>query len=123
MVFICLAKLNYIPDLTFFPSSPVGQGKQKSPKNSYLQTRTSKEVQAETKTEELTQYKKKCENQSGIIQQLKKCLSNSNRKLEALALVIQHFQSEVKFHVKHIHALFIEISIQEKNSKLNEKSK
>ncbi|XP_034298840.1 microtubule-associated tumor suppressor 1 isoform X4 [Pantherophis guttatus] len=72
----------------------VGQGKQKSPKNSCLQTRTSKEVQAETKTEELTQYKKKCENQSGIIQQLKKCLSNSNRKLEALALVIQHFQSE-----------------------------
>ncbi|XP_060542777.1 microtubule-associated tumor suppressor 1 isoform X2 [Pantherophis guttatus] len=74
--------------------SSVGQGKQKSPKNSCLQTRTSKEVQAETKTEELTQYKKKCENQSGIIQQLKKCLSNSNRKLEALALVIQHFQSE-----------------------------
>ncbi|XP_058048580.1 microtubule-associated tumor suppressor 1 isoform X3 [Ahaetulla prasina] len=74
--------------------SSVGQGKQKSPKNSCLQTRTSKEVQAETKTEELTQYKKKCENQSGIIQQLKKCLSNSNRKLEALALVIQHFHSE-----------------------------
>uniref|UniRef100_A0A2D4IKW2 Microtubule-associated tumor suppressor 1 n=1 Tax=Micrurus lemniscatus lemniscatus TaxID=129467 RepID=A0A2D4IKW2_MICLE len=74
--------------------SSVGQGKQKSPKNSSLQTRTSKEVQAETKTQELTQYKRKCENQSGIIQQLKKCLANSNRKLEALALVIQHFQSE-----------------------------
>ncbi|XP_026553718.1 microtubule-associated tumor suppressor 1 isoform X2 [Pseudonaja textilis] len=74
--------------------SSVGQGKQKSPKNSSLQTRTFKEVQAETKTQELTQYKRKCENQSGIIQQLKKCLANSNRKLEALALVIQHFQSE-----------------------------
>ncbi|XP_015686386.1 microtubule-associated tumor suppressor 1 isoform X2 [Protobothrops mucrosquamatus] len=72
----------------------VGQGKQKSPKNSCLQTRTSKEVQAETKTQELTQYKRKCENQSGIIQQLKKCLANSNRKLEVLALVIQHFHSE-----------------------------
>ncbi|XP_070613722.1 microtubule-associated tumor suppressor 1 isoform X2 [Erythrolamprus reginae] len=74
--------------------SSVGQGNQKSPKNSCLQTRISKEVQAETKTQELTQYKRKCENQSGIIQQLKKCLANSNRKLEALALVIQHFQSE-----------------------------
>ncbi|KAK9398926.1 microtubule-associated tumor suppressor 1 [Crotalus adamanteus] len=74
--------------------SSVGQGKQKSPKNSCLQTRTSKEVQAETKTQELMQYKRKCENQSGIIQQLKKCLANSNRKLEVLALVIQHFHSE-----------------------------
>ncbi|KAM3832001.1 microtubule-associated tumor suppressor 1 isoform 2-T3 [Vipera latastei] len=78
----------------FSAFSSVGQGKQKSPKNSCLQTRTSKEVQAETKTQELTQYKRKCENQSGIIQQLKKCLANSNRKLEVLALVIQHFQSE-----------------------------
>ncbi|XP_063166537.1 microtubule-associated tumor suppressor 1 isoform X2 [Candoia aspera] len=75
--------------------SSVGQGKQKSPKNSCPQTRTSKDVHAaETKTHELTQYKRKCENQSGIIQQLKKCLANSNRKLEALALVIQHFQFE-----------------------------
>ncbi|XP_007426964.2 microtubule-associated tumor suppressor 1 isoform X5 [Python bivittatus] len=73
----------------------VGQSKQKSPKNSCLQTRASKEVHsAETKAHELMQYKRKCENQSGIIQQLKKCLANSNRKLEALALVIQHFQSE-----------------------------
>ncbi|KAG8134685.1 hypothetical protein E2320_007781 [Naja naja] len=72
----------------------VGQGKQKSPKTASLQIRTSKEVQAETKTQELMQCKRKCENQSGIIQQLKKCLANSNRKLEALALVIQHFQSE-----------------------------
>uniref|UniRef100_A0A8C6X8T3 Microtubule associated scaffold protein 1 n=1 Tax=Naja naja TaxID=35670 RepID=A0A8C6X8T3_NAJNA len=74
--------------------SSVGQGKQKSPKTASLQIRTSKEVQAETKTQELMQCKRKCENQSGIIQQLKKCLANSNRKLEALALVIQHFQSE-----------------------------
>ncbi|KAM6440330.1 microtubule-associated tumor suppressor 1 isoform 2-T4 [Liasis olivaceus] len=75
--------------------SSVGQSKQKSPKNSCLQTRASKEVHStETKAHELTQYKRKCENQSGIIQQLKKCLANSNRKLEALALVIQHFQSE-----------------------------
>uniref|UniRef100_A0A8C6X8R2 Microtubule associated scaffold protein 1 n=1 Tax=Naja naja TaxID=35670 RepID=A0A8C6X8R2_NAJNA len=82
------------PQRHILSSNSVGQGKQKSPKTASLQIRTSKEVQAETKTQELMQCKRKCENQSGIIQQLKKCLANSNRKLEALALVIQHFQSE-----------------------------
>ncbi|XP_042326462.1 microtubule-associated tumor suppressor 1 isoform X2 [Sceloporus undulatus] len=73
----------------------VDKGKQKTPKNSCIQTRISAEVHStETKTHELTQYKRKCENQSGIIQQLKKCLGSSNQKFEALALVIQHLQSE-----------------------------
>ncbi|XP_060634553.2 microtubule-associated tumor suppressor 1 isoform X1 [Anolis sagrei] len=73
----------------------VDKGKQKSPKNSCLQTRITGAVHpTETKTHELTQYKRKCENQSGIIQQLKKCFASSNRKFEALALVIQHIQSE-----------------------------
>nr|XP_016849531.1 PREDICTED: microtubule-associated tumor suppressor 1 isoform X4 [Anolis carolinensis] len=73
----------------------VDKGKQKSPKNSCLQTRIAAAVHpTETKTHELTQYKRKCENQSGIIQQLKKCLASSNRKSEALAVVIQHIQSE-----------------------------
>nr|XP_008109953.1 PREDICTED: microtubule-associated tumor suppressor 1 isoform X1 [Anolis carolinensis] len=75
--------------------SSVDKGKQKSPKNSCLQTRIAAAVHpTETKTHELTQYKRKCENQSGIIQQLKKCLASSNRKSEALAVVIQHIQSE-----------------------------
>ncbi|XP_032079626.1 microtubule-associated tumor suppressor 1 isoform X2 [Thamnophis elegans] len=91
------------------PFSSVGQGKQKSPKNSCLQTRTSKEVQAETKTQDLMQYKRKCENQSGIIQQLKKCLANSNRKLEALAVVIQHFQSEREEVLSHRKELSLEL--------------
>lgn len=42
------------------------------------------------------QFKRKCENQSGIIQQLKKYLTGSNQKFEALAVIIQHFLSEVK---------------------------
>ncbi|XP_013804986.1 microtubule-associated tumor suppressor 1 isoform X4 [Apteryx mantelli] len=72
----------------------VDKGKQRSPKNSYIQTQTSTDVHSHgTKTAELTQYKTKCENQSGIILQLKKFLSSSNQKFEALTVVIQHLQS------------------------------
>uniref|UniRef100_A0A8C6ZV02 Microtubule associated scaffold protein 1 n=1 Tax=Nothoprocta perdicaria TaxID=30464 RepID=A0A8C6ZV02_NOTPE len=71
---------------------PVDKGKQRSPKNSCIQTQTSTDVHG-TKSAELTQYKTKCENQSGIILQLKKFLSSSNLKFEALTVVIQHLQS------------------------------
>ncbi|XP_013804984.1 microtubule-associated tumor suppressor 1 isoform X2 [Apteryx mantelli] len=75
-------------------SSNFDKGKQRSPKNSYIQTQTSTDVHSHgTKTAELTQYKTKCENQSGIILQLKKFLSSSNQKFEALTVVIQHLQS------------------------------
>ncbi|NXE44867.1 MTUS1 protein, partial [Casuarius casuarius] len=70
------------------------KGKQRSPKNSCIQTQTSTDAHSHgTKTAELTQYKTKCENQSGIILQLKKLLSSSNQKFEALTVVIQHLQS------------------------------
>nr|XP_056711586.1 microtubule-associated tumor suppressor 1 isoform X1 [Euleptes europaea] len=83
------------PRNLFSAFTSVDKGKQRTPKNSCIQTRSSNEVQStETKTQELTQYKRKCEHQSGIIQQLKKCLASSNRKFEALTLVIQHLQSE-----------------------------
>ncbi|XP_032042925.1 microtubule-associated tumor suppressor 1 isoform X1 [Aythya fuligula] len=73
----------------------VDKGKQRSPKSSCIQTQTSTDVHSPgTKTAELTQYKTKCENQSGIILQLKKFLSSSNQKFEALTIVIQHLQSE-----------------------------
>ncbi|XP_068798866.1 microtubule-associated tumor suppressor 1 [Struthio camelus] len=73
----------------------VDKGKQRSPKNSCIQTQTSTDVHSHgTKTAELTQYKTKCENQSGIILQLKKFLSSSNQKFEALTVVIQHLQTE-----------------------------
>ncbi|NXH66575.1 MTUS1 protein, partial [Hydrobates tethys] len=73
----------------------VDKGKQRSPKSSCIQTQASTDVHLPgTKTAELTQYKTKCETQSGIILQLKKFLTCSNQKFEALTVVIQHLQSE-----------------------------
>ncbi|XP_009077038.1 PREDICTED: uncharacterized protein LOC103806116, partial [Acanthisitta chloris] len=73
----------------------VDKGKQRSPKNSCIQTQASTDAcLSGTKAAELTQYKKKCETQSGIITQLKKFLTSSNQKFEALTVVIQHLQSE-----------------------------
>uniref|UniRef100_A0A8B9SP06 Uncharacterized protein n=1 Tax=Anas platyrhynchos TaxID=8839 RepID=A0A8B9SP06_ANAPL len=71
-----------------------------------IQTQTSTDAHSPgTKTAELTQYKTKCENQSGIILQLKKFLSSSNQKFEALTIVIQHLQSEVKKKTKQNRSL------------------
>ncbi|XP_075005279.1 microtubule-associated tumor suppressor 1 isoform X2 [Calonectris borealis] len=73
----------------------VDRGKQRSPKSSCIQTQASADVHPPgTKTAELTQYKTKCQTQSGIILHLKKFLTSSNRKFEALTIVIQHLQSE-----------------------------
>uniref|UniRef100_A0A8B9M7T0 Microtubule associated scaffold protein 1 n=1 Tax=Accipiter nisus TaxID=211598 RepID=A0A8B9M7T0_9AVES len=73
----------------------VDKGKQRSPKSSCIQTQASTDVHSPgTKTAELTQYKTKCETQSGIILQLKRFLTSSNQKFEALTVVIQHLQSE-----------------------------
>ncbi|XP_054845665.1 microtubule-associated tumor suppressor 1 isoform X2 [Eublepharis macularius] len=94
----------------FSAFTSVDKAKQRSPKNSCIQTRSSTEVHAtETKTHELTQYKRKCEHQSGIIQQLKKCLTSSNQKFEALTLVIQHFQSEREETIKRQKELSLEL--------------
>ncbi|XP_027591167.2 microtubule-associated tumor suppressor 1 isoform X2 [Pipra filicauda] len=74
---------------------PVDKGKQRSPKSSCIQTQGSTDARSPgTKAAELTQYKTKCETQSGIILQLKKFLASSNQKFEALTVVIQHLQSE-----------------------------
>ncbi|NXR50926.1 MTUS1 protein, partial [Hippolais icterina] len=75
--------------------SPVDKGKQRSPKSSCIRTQASTDARSPgTKAAELTQYKTKCETQSGIILQLKKFLTSSNQKFEALTVVIQHLQSE-----------------------------
>ncbi|NXL64516.1 MTUS1 protein, partial [Chordeiles acutipennis] len=71
----------------------VDKGKQRSPRSSCIQTQASTDVSG-TKAAEVTQYKTKCETQSGIILQLKKFLTSSNQKFEALTVVIQHLQSE-----------------------------
>ncbi|NXG91047.1 MTUS1 protein, partial [Stercorarius parasiticus] len=73
----------------------VDKGKQRSPKSSCIQAQVSTGAHSPgTKPAELTQYKTKCEAQSGIILQLKKFLTSSNQKFEALTVVIQHLQSE-----------------------------
>ncbi|XP_009980235.1 PREDICTED: microtubule-associated tumor suppressor 1 isoform X1 [Tauraco erythrolophus] len=75
--------------------SSVDKGKQRSPRSSCIQTQASTDVHSPgTKPAELTQYKTKCETQNGIILQLKKFLTSSNRKFVALTVVIQHLQSE-----------------------------
>ncbi|XP_019408145.1 PREDICTED: microtubule-associated tumor suppressor 1 isoform X3 [Crocodylus porosus] len=80
----------------------VDKGKQRTSKSSCIQTQTSPDAHSyEIKTHELAQYKAKCENQSGIILQLKKLLACSNRKFEALTVVIQHVQSEREEALKH----------------------
>ncbi|NXJ25619.1 MTUS1 protein, partial [Dicrurus megarhynchus] len=73
----------------------VDKGKQRSPRSSCIRTQASTDARSPgTKAAELTQYKTKCETQSGIILQLKKFLTSSNQKFEALTVVIQHLQSE-----------------------------
>ncbi|XP_030904778.1 microtubule-associated tumor suppressor 1 isoform X8 [Melopsittacus undulatus] len=76
-------------------SSSVDKGKQQCPRSSCIPTQASSDVHSlGTKAAELTQYKTKCETQSGIILQLKRFLTSSNQKFEALTVVIQHLQSE-----------------------------
>ncbi|KAM4674556.1 microtubule-associated tumor suppressor 1 isoform 1-T1 [Amazona ochrocephala] len=73
----------------------VDKGKQWSPRSSCIPTQASSDAhQLGTKAAELTQYKTKCETQSGIILQLKRFLTSSNQKFEALTVVIKHLQSE-----------------------------
>ncbi|NXB82615.1 MTUS1 protein, partial [Donacobius atricapilla] len=84
------------PRLHSLRSTPkVDKGKQRSTKSSCIRTQASTDACSPgTKAAELTQYKTKCETQSGIILQLKKFLTSSNQKFEALTVVIQHLQSE-----------------------------
>ncbi|NXL79543.1 MTUS1 protein, partial [Leptocoma aspasia] len=84
------------PRLHSLRSTPkVDKGKQWSPKSPCIRTQASTDARSHgTKAAELTQYKTKCETQSGIILKLKKLLTSSNQKFEALTVVIQHLQSE-----------------------------
>ncbi|NWQ74377.1 MTUS1 protein, partial [Columbina picui] len=99
------------PRLHSLKSTPkVDKGKQRGPKSSCIQTQASTDVHSPaTKTAELTQYKTKCETQSGIILQLKKFLTSSNQKFEALTVVIQHLQSEREEALKQRKELFQEL--------------
>ncbi|NXK20664.1 MTUS1 protein, partial [Arenaria interpres] len=75
--------------------SSVDKGKQRSANSSCIQAQAATDAHSPgTKPAELTQYKTKCEAQSGIILQLKKFLTCSNQKFEALTVVIQYLQSE-----------------------------
>ncbi|NXV58424.1 MTUS1 protein, partial [Molothrus ater] len=88
----------------------VDKGKQRSAKSSCIRTQASTDARSpSTKAAELTQYKTKCETQSGIILQLKKFLTSSNQKFEALTVVIQHLQSEREEALKQQKALSQEL--------------
>ncbi|XP_057238278.1 microtubule-associated tumor suppressor 1 isoform X5 [Malurus melanocephalus] len=88
----------------------VDKGKQRSPKSSCIRTQASTDARPPgTKAAELIQYKTKCETQSGIILQLKKFLTSSNQKFEALTVVIQHLQSEREEALKQRKALSQEL--------------
>ncbi|XP_077000478.1 microtubule-associated tumor suppressor 1 isoform X2 [Tamandua tetradactyla] len=84
----------------FTPFKSVEKGRQKNPRSLCIQTQTSPDVLSSERTLELAQYKKKCENQSGFILQLKQLLSCGNTKFEALTVVIQHLLSEREEAVK-----------------------
>ncbi|NXN27296.1 MTUS1 protein, partial [Nycticryphes semicollaris] len=89
-------------DLTAAVVVSVDKGKQRSPKSSCIQAQAPTDARsAGAKPAELTQYKTKCEAQSGIILQLKKFLASTNQKFEALTVVIQHLQSEREEALKH----------------------
>ncbi|XP_054489039.2 microtubule-associated tumor suppressor 1 isoform X1 [Agelaius phoeniceus] len=89
---------------------PVDKGKQRSAKSSCIRTQASTDARSPgTKAAELTQYRTKCETQSGIILQLKKFLTSSNQKFEALTVVIQHLQSEREEALKQRKALSQEL--------------
>ncbi|NWY97949.1 MTUS1 protein, partial [Loxia curvirostra] len=99
------------PRLHSLRSTPkVDKGKQRSAKSSCIRTQLSTDARSPgTKAAELTQYKTKCETQSGIILQLKKFLTSSNQKFEALTVVIQHLQSEREEALKQRKALSQEL--------------
>uniref|UniRef100_H0VCU6 Microtubule associated scaffold protein 1 n=1 Tax=Cavia porcellus TaxID=10141 RepID=H0VCU6_CAVPO len=78
----------------FTSFNTVEKSRQKNPRSLCIQTQTSPDVLSSEKALELTQYKTKCESQSGFILQLKQLLSRGNIKLEALTVVIQHLLSE-----------------------------
>ncbi|XP_030668184.1 microtubule-associated tumor suppressor 1 isoform X4 [Nomascus leucogenys] len=72
----------------------VEKSRQKNPRSLCIQTQTAPDALPSEKTLELTQYKRKCENQSGFILQLKQRLACGNTNFEALTVVIQHLLSE-----------------------------
>ncbi|XP_030668179.1 microtubule-associated tumor suppressor 1 isoform X1 [Nomascus leucogenys] len=78
----------------FTALNAVEKSRQKNPRSLCIQTQTAPDALPSEKTLELTQYKRKCENQSGFILQLKQRLACGNTNFEALTVVIQHLLSE-----------------------------
>ncbi|XP_071068715.1 microtubule-associated tumor suppressor 1 isoform X2 [Dasypus novemcinctus] len=72
----------------------VEKSRHKNPRSLCIQTQTAPDVLSSEKTLELAQFKRRCENQRGLIQRLKQLLSRGDTKFEALAVVIQHLLAE-----------------------------
>nr|XP_033800042.1 microtubule-associated tumor suppressor 1 isoform X2 [Geotrypetes seraphini] len=89
--------------------SPVEKNKQKTNQRSpCTQAHT---LPDETQAHELAESRTKCEKQCGIIRQLKQFLANSNRKFEALAVVVQNLLSQKEEGLKQRKDLSQELAI------------
>ncbi|CAN2388647.1 cell cycle [Pristimantis euphronides] len=88
-------------------STAVDKGKQKtSPRGPVTQAQT---PPVDAQALELAQCKAVCQEQSGIIQNLKKFITSSNQKFEALTVVIQHVLNQREETLKKRKELSLEL--------------
>ncbi|XP_068960956.1 microtubule-associated tumor suppressor 1 [Petaurus breviceps papuanus] len=74
--------------------STVEKGKQRHPRTPCSQPQSSPDALSTEKALGLASHRAKCEHQGKVILHLKQLLAGGNRKLEALAVVVQHLLAE-----------------------------
>ncbi|XP_074084300.1 microtubule-associated tumor suppressor 1 isoform X2 [Macrotis lagotis] len=79
----------------------VEKGKQRHPRTSNSQPQPSPDPLSTEKALGLASYRAKCEHQGKVILHLRQLLVGGNRKLEALAVVVQHLLSQREEALKH----------------------
>ncbi|XP_036618806.1 microtubule-associated tumor suppressor 1 isoform X2 [Trichosurus vulpecula] len=89
--------------------STVEKGKQRHPPTSCSQPQATPDALSTEKALGLASYRAKCEHQGKVILHLKQLLTGGNRKLEALAVVVQHLLSEREEAQKQHQALSQEL--------------
>ncbi|XP_027709441.1 microtubule-associated tumor suppressor 1 isoform X2 [Vombatus ursinus] len=90
-------------------SSSVEKGKQRHPRTPCSQPQSSPDALSTEKALGLASYRAKCDHQGKVILHLKQLLTGGNRKLEALAVVVQHLLSEREEALKQHQALSQEL--------------
>uniref|UniRef100_A0A4X2K5Z3 Microtubule associated scaffold protein 1 n=1 Tax=Vombatus ursinus TaxID=29139 RepID=A0A4X2K5Z3_VOMUR len=89
--------------------STVEKGKQRHPRTPCSQPQSSPDALSTEKALGLASYRAKCDHQGKVILHLKQLLTGGNRKLEALAVVVQHLLSEREEALKQHQALSQEL--------------